>query len=632
MAILNITYGLFGGTNNVGNPASYESTTELPVTLLDPTKEGYTFVAWYDNGDFIGDPVTEIPLGTTTDEAVYAEFTINSYALQFTDHDDTVLQTADYEFGADTSGVTAPADPTRTGYVFNVWGSSVPATMPASVVTIQATYTAEQHTITFESNGGTAVTTLTQDTDSVVTQPIDPTFAGYTFVDWYNEVGLTTAYVFDTMKATDTIAYASWTVNQYTITFDSNGGTVVTAITQDFGTVVTEPADPTKAGLNFRVWSSDVELTQEYIFTTMPAENITVYGDWYAVLSYVPNGGSAVASENVGEGNTPVEPTDPTYAGYTFNGWYTDDITFSVPANFLTPLTADEVFYADWVAILYTAQYLDEDLAVLKTADFEFGADTSTFTPPADPTKTGWTFTAWDSTVPATMPVDGITITATYTINSVTMTFNTGVGSAVAPYIQDYGTPVVEPTTSETGYTFVGWFEEVEFTTPYVFDTMPAADLTIYAKLTENIYNITYLNVLGIVNSNPTTYESDTPVTFAVPTVTAGYTFAGWFDAAEGGNEVVETTTETIGSFTLYAQWDMINNYLALPVKSLEDRTTKVNVDYITRVGIVSSGVTYYVLVTVDGVLNYPKDYILFTGYGTEAEALVARDTFLASY
>jgi len=626
MAILNITYGLFGGINNVGNPASYESTTDLPVTLLDPTKEGYTFVDWYDNGDFIGDPITEIPLGTTSDEAVYAEFTINSYALQFTDHDDTVLQTADYEFGADTSGVTAPVAPTRTGYVFSAWDISIPETMPAAVVTIQAIYTAEQHVLSFESNGGSAVTSLTQDTGSAVVQPANPTKEGYVFDDWYNEVGLSTAYVFDTMPAVDTEIYAGWTVVQYTITFDSNGGTVVAPITQDFGTVVTEPADPTKANLNFRVWSSDAELTQEYIFDTMPAEDITVYGYWYAVLTYDSNGGSAVAQENVGEGNTPVEPDAPIFAGYTFNGWYIDDNTFLVPVDFETPLTADEVFYAEWVAVLYSAQYLDWDGAVLQTANYEFGADTSGVTPPAEPTRTGWTFTAWDSVAPATMPVDGITITATYTIDVITMTFDTGVGSVVAPYVQDYGTPVVEPTTSETGYTFDGWFEEAEFTTPYVFTTMPAANLTIYAKLTELVFNITYVNVLGIAHTNPATYESDTPVTFTDPTTTTGYTFKGWYNAIRQGTEVLGTTTETIGSFTVYAQWVMVNNQIAIPQVNADDTDLRIPTSAIRISGTAKTPTGYAMWVETDSY----KNYTFPTKYVTLAEAVAARDAFLA--
>ena len=76
------------------------------------------------------------------------------------------------------------------------------------------------------------------------------------------------------MPASNITLYAKWTVVQYTITFESNGGSSVTAITQDFGTTVTAPADPTKTGYTFAGWYSDIGLTTPYTFTTMPASTL----------------------------------------------------------------------------------------------------------------------------------------------------------------------------------------------------------------------------------------------------------------------------------------------------------------------------------------------------------------------
>lgn len=142
------------------------------------------------------------------------------------------------------------------------------------------------NTITFETNGGSAIAPLMQDSGTAVTAPVDPTKLGNTFAGWFSDVDLTTPYVFDTMPASDITLYAKWTVNSYTLTFNSNGGSAVTAITQDFGSAVTAPADPTKVGSTFAGWFGDAGLTAPYVFSTMPGADTTVYAKW--TLNAVP--------------------------------------------------------------------------------------------------------------------------------------------------------------------------------------------------------------------------------------------------------------------------------------------------------------------------------------------------------
>ena len=87
-----------------------------------------------------------------------------------------------------------------------------------------------------------------------------------------------------TMPAADITAYAKWTANSYTITFNSNGGSSVTAITAPYGSTISAPAAPTKTGYTFAGWYSDVALTTAYTFTTMPAGNTTAYAKWTALM------------------------------------------------------------------------------------------------------------------------------------------------------------------------------------------------------------------------------------------------------------------------------------------------------------------------------------------------------------
>ena len=153
--------------------------------------------------------------------------------------------------------------------------------MPSNDVTLNAQYTINQYTISFIENGGTIVSDITQDYGSLVNQPIDPTRTGYTFDGWYVDAALTIPYEFTTMPGNNITLYAAWRITQYTITFDSNGGTLVSSITGQEGTAITEPPEPTKPGYYFGGWYTDNTTFQnEYTFITMPPADLTLYARW----------------------------------------------------------------------------------------------------------------------------------------------------------------------------------------------------------------------------------------------------------------------------------------------------------------------------------------------------------------
>ena len=125
---------------------------------------------------------------------------------------------------------------------------------------------ATSYTLTFDTNGGSAIAPITQDYGTAITAPADPTKTGYTFAGW-------TPAIPATMPAENMTIKAKWTVNQYTLTFDTNGGSTIAPITQDYGTAITTPADPTKTGYTFAGWTPEIP-------ATMPAENLTVTAQW----------------------------------------------------------------------------------------------------------------------------------------------------------------------------------------------------------------------------------------------------------------------------------------------------------------------------------------------------------------
>ena len=139
-------------------------------------------------------------------------------------------------------------------------------TVPAENITITAQWKINQYTITFDTAGGSEIAPITQNYGTAITAPANPTREGYTFMGWDKEIP-------QTMPAENITITAQWKINQYTITFDTAGGSEIAPITQDYNTQITAPANPTREGYAFNGW--DKEIPQ-----TMPAENITITAQW----------------------------------------------------------------------------------------------------------------------------------------------------------------------------------------------------------------------------------------------------------------------------------------------------------------------------------------------------------------
>ncbi len=242
--------------------------------------------------------------------AVQATRTVNvipTYTITFDSAGGTPVANITQAFG---STITAPADPTKDGYTFAGWSPAVPSTMPLNGAALTAQWTANEYTITFDSAGGSAVASITQAFGTDVTAPADPTRDGYTFAGWNPAVP-------STMPLNGAALSAQWTTNEYTITFDSAGGSAVASITQAFGSTITAPADPTKDGYTFAGWSPAVP-------STMPLNGAALSAQWTAneyTITFDSAGGSAVASITQAFGTDVTAPADPTKDGYTFAGW-----------------------------------------------------------------------------------------------------------------------------------------------------------------------------------------------------------------------------------------------------------------------------------------------------------------------
>ena len=241
-----------------------EQLGDMPV----PIRTGYFFRGWYDapvEGKCYGNSDGK---GTswydkTENCTLYAQWVINRYTITFNTAGGSEIAPITQDYG---TAITAPADPTREGYTFIGWDKAIPTTVPAENMTVTAQWEINQYTITFDTAGGSEIAPITQDYGTAITAPADPTREGYTFIGWDTEIPTT-------MPAEDMTVTAQWEINRYTITFDAAGGSEIAPITQDYGTAIVSPADPTREGYSFIGWDRDIPVT-------MPAENMTLKARW----------------------------------------------------------------------------------------------------------------------------------------------------------------------------------------------------------------------------------------------------------------------------------------------------------------------------------------------------------------
>ena len=258
-----VTLHTNGGTINNGNVTGY--TYGVGATLPaadDMTYTGHTFKGWYDNENLTGSPVTAIGGAETGNKEYWAKWEINQYTVTVKPENGKadIIITQDYG-----TPITAPTL-TREGYTFKGWDKEIPETMPAGNITVKAQWEINQYTITFDTNGGSEIVPITQDYGTEITVPDNPTRKGYTFMGWDKEIP-------KTMPAENITVKAQWEINQYTIAFDTNGGSEIAPITQDYGTEITAPDNPTRKGYTFKGWDKEIP-------ETMPAENITITARW----------------------------------------------------------------------------------------------------------------------------------------------------------------------------------------------------------------------------------------------------------------------------------------------------------------------------------------------------------------
>ncbi len=514
--VYTIEYVTYGGTAT-GNPSTFIVTDT--VTFNDASRSGYVFRGWYTAAEG-GSRVTEIVAGTTGNVVLYAHWDYIS-TISFNSNGGSSVGTISNVEG---TTISAPTAPSKTHYTFAGWYSDSALTekytfsvQPETDITLYAKWTPVQYQIVYVTNGGSHSNRTTYTVEDSFTLT-NASKTGHTFVAWFTDAEFTSAVVSEIKAGTSgTITlYANYSINQYTISFEENGGTTVENITQNYATSVTAPEAPAKNGYTFAGWYTNSALTSKYSFSTMPARNITLYAKWNLVtydITYNLNGGSNNVSNPATYAITGSKITlgTPTKTGYTFAGWYTDAEYNTAITEIASGSYGDVELFAKWGATEYTVTYVVKDGAShSNTAIYTIETDLITLT---DATLKGYTFNGWyaDSAYNTRVStiaggeIDNITLYAKFTANTynvwldgteeasfdVSFNLNGADGSISTQTITPTKTLKYPTVPTRNGYIFAGWYDNAACTgNLYDFTALITKDITLYAKWVESASSV----------------------------------------------------------------------------------------------------------------------------------------------
>ena len=645
-----VTFDSQGATAPASPAAKTVTSPGSKVDALptEPAKTDYFFGGWWTSPNGGGAQFTAAST-VTANITVYAKWTANPvYTLSFDSQGGSVEAGQKVEEG---HLATAPADPTKTGYLFGGWckdaaGSSAwnfSTDTVSADTTVYAKWNSYTYTVTYDSQGADVeaspvATTVSSPATTVAALPSPPTKSGSNFAGWWTQAGgAGTQFTASSLVDTSLTVYADWSTSAvYTLSFDSQGGSAVASELVVSGQTAIEPTAPSKTGYQFAGWYKESSLTTAWSFSRdTVASSTTLYAKWTAAtyaIAYYLNGG--VNSPGAPTQYTIETPTftlqSATRTGYSFAGWYSDSGLTTQVSQIALGSSGNKSLYAKWSPIAYTISYnLDggvNDASNPDTYTIESGA---IVLQPA--TKPGCTFTGWYSDSGLGSPVSQIASGSTGNLSlyagwttGYTVSFDSqGATVAAVPVSMT----VVYPATtvgslpsnpSKTGYAFGGWWTGANGSgSQFTASTTVAGPLVVYAKWTPISYPITY-NLNGGANSpsNPSSYTIASPTIALQAPAQTGYTFVGWYADSGFTTQVTQIVQGSMGAVTLYAQWwSATSAQVATPAFS--PAAGAYGSDQSVTISCATSGATIYY--TTDGATwNIYSGPIAVQGNGTD--------------
>ena len=363
----------------------------------------------------------------------------------------------------------------------------------------------QEYTVTFDANGGSISPDSFTTKDGKLESLPAPTNDGYDFLGWYTEETGGEKVTTDTVFTKNSIIYAHWqeqTAQEYTVTFNANGGSVSTTSTTTKDGKLESLPTPTHGGYDFLGWYTEETGGEKVTTDTVFTKNSIIYAHWQEqaaqeyTVTFDANGGSVTpSSATTKDGKLESLPT-PTYDGYDFLGWYTQkDGGEKVTTD--TVFTKNSIIYAHW----------QEQAAQEYTVTFD--ANGGSVTPSSATTKDG-------------------------KLESL-------------------------PTPTYDGYDFLGWYTQKDGGEKVTTDTVFTKDTTIYAhwqKQAAQEYTVTFDANGGSVSTVSATTKDGKLESLPAPTYD-GYDFLGWYTQKDGGEKVTTDTVFTKNSI-IYAHWQTL--------------------------------------------------------------------------
>ena len=546
---------------------------------VEPTRNGYDFKGWFTDES----GTNEYDFGTpvTASIILYAKWELKTYTVTFV----TQFATVSPQKVRHGEKAIEPSLSPRENYRFDGWFTEAAYThkydfnTPVTAdITLYAKWTditppsPTKYTVTFDSDGGSAVAAQIIESGNKATKPTDdPIKAGYKFDGWYLE---SAEFDFNTPITSNITLKAKW-LTVYTISYDAAGGIMPLTYRTEYtekDLPLTLPL-PTKTGYKFEGWSDETKIVKT--ITAADIGNKTYVAVWTLIIgptfrvTFNSNGGSSVTEQIVEQGKTADMPIKPTKTGYTFDGWYTDNGTFNNEYDFNTPVTANTTLYAKWNINKYTVKF--ESNGGTSVADIEVDYNLMV----AEPTTTweGHNFLGWytkDGTKFdfSTKITDDIVLHAKWEDIYYIVTFNFNNGSAADTKRVKYGDTVTEPENPTFGgKEFDGWYSDVTLNNRYNFSTPVKGNITLYAKWNDVVvptkYTVNfYYNYIGAPEPFETVDNVTEGTEIGAPSsdpIRDYYDFDGWYANSECTNPVSFPYTVN-GNTIIYAKW-LVHDY-----------------------------------------------------------------------
>ena len=212
---------------------------------------------------------------------------------------------------------------------------------------------ATKHTVTYNIYNGKQIKKVTVNHNQTLTKPQNPTREGHTFLGWYKDANYVTKYNFANKVTSNMTLYAKWAINKYTVTFNTDGGSIINPVTVTYNNMVPKPVDPVKSNMIFAGWYKDADFEQKFSFLTKVKSNTTLYANWvdkndttktYDVTFVTLDRIDPFIIE-VESGKSVDEIVVPTGEGeYTYAEWYKNKEKTEL-FDLTTPITTDLVLY-----------------------------------------------------------------------------------------------------------------------------------------------------------------------------------------------------------------------------------------------------------------------------------------------